>query len=72
MVRDAARYLPAISAARYEASLFEVKTLLGKNEVDDGRPILFHRDARLPQLCSVLGGKIDNIYDILDRLSALF
>jgi glycine/D-amino acid oxidase-like deaminating enzyme len=71
MLRDAARYLPAISAARYETSLFEVKTVLGKNEVDDGRPILFHRDTRLPQLCSVLGGKIDNIYDILDRISAL-
>jgi glycine/D-amino acid oxidase-like deaminating enzyme len=70
MIRDVARYLPAILDARYVDSLFEVKTVLVKNEGDDGRPILFEADPALPGLYSVLGGKIDNIYDILEKLDA--
>ncbi len=70
MLRDAARYLPAMAGAQHLDSLWEVKTVLLKNESDDGRPILFERSARLPGLVSVLGGKIDNIYDVLERLDA--
>lgn len=68
MRRDARRFLPAIEEARYEGSLFETKTVLMKNETDDGRPILFERSAEFPGLVSILGGKIDNIYDVLERL----
>lgn len=68
MLRDAARYMPAIIGARHVDSLFEVKTVLVKNEGDDGRPILFERHAELPGCYSILGGKIDNIYDVLERL----
>ncbi|MFT0531676.1 FAD-dependent oxidoreductase [Castellaniella hirudinis] len=68
MVRDAGRYLPAILEAKYVDSLFEVKTVLIKNEGDDGRPILFEKHATLPGCYSVLGGKIDNIYDVLEKL----
>lgn len=68
MVRDVARYLPAILEAKYVDSLFEVKTVLVKNEGDDGRPILFEKHAELPGCYSVLGGKIDNIYDVLEKL----
>jgi glycine/D-amino acid oxidase-like deaminating enzyme len=68
MIRDVGRYFPAISDARYVESLFEVKTVLVKNEGDDGRPILFERHASLPGCYSVLGGKIDNIYDVLEKL----
>lgn len=70
MVRDSARYLPAVARAKYVDSLFEVKTVLVKNEGDDGRPILFERHPELPDCFSILGGKIDNIYDILERLDA--
>lgn len=70
MVRDAARYLPAIADAKYVESLFEVKTVLIKNEGDDGRPILFERHASLLNCYSILGGKIDNIYDALEKLDA--
>ncbi len=70
MVRDAERYLPAIAKAKYVESLFEVKTVLVKNEGDDGRPILFERHASLPNCYSILGGKIDNIYDALEKLDA--
>lgn len=68
MLRDVARYVPAIRQARYVESLFEIKTVLMKNEADDGRPILFERYAALPGCYSVLGGKIDNIYDVFKKL----
>jgi len=70
MVRDAGRYMPAVLDAKYVDSLFEVKTVLVKNEADDGRPILFEAHAGLPGCYSVLGGKIDNIYDVLEKLDA--
>lgn len=70
MVRDVGRYIPAVLAARHIDSLFEVKTILTKNENDDGRPILFEKHAALPGCYSVLGGKIDNIYDVLEKLDA--
>lgn len=68
MIRDTARYLPSMRQAKYIDSLFEVKTVLIKNEGDDGRPILFEKDTELPGCYSVLGGKIDNIYDVLEKL----
>ena len=70
MVRDVARYMPAIQDAKYVDSLFEVKTILVKNEGDDGRPILFEKYSQLPGCYSILGGKIDNIYDILEKLDS--
>nr|WP_085704357.1 FAD-dependent oxidoreductase [Pseudomonas sp. MCal1] len=70
MVRDVSRYLPSLSKAQYVESLFEVKTILMKNESDDGRPILFEKYEDLPRCFSILGGKIDNIYDVLEKLDA--
>ncbi len=68
MVRDVSRYMPAIQDAKYVDSLFEVKTILVKNEGDDGRPILFEKHFQFPRCYSILGGKIDNIYDVLEKL----
>ncbi len=68
MVRDAGRYLPALLQAKYVDSLFEVKTVLLKNESDDGRPILFEKHSQYAGCYTVLGGKIDNIYDVIERL----
>jgi glycine/D-amino acid oxidase-like deaminating enzyme len=70
MIRDVERYMPAVRNAQYVDSLFEVKTVLAKNEVDDGRPILFEKHNDLKGCYSVLGGKIDNIYDVLEKLDA--
>jgi glycine/D-amino acid oxidase-like deaminating enzyme len=70
MIRDVGRYLPAVLDAKYVESLFEVKTVLVKNESDDGRPILFEKHLELPGCYSVLGGKIDNVYDVLEKLDA--
>jgi hypothetical protein len=68
MLRDVCRWMPCMSDAKPEGTLFEVKTVLVRNESDDGRPILFERNCDHPGLFSVLGGKIDNVYDILERL----
>jgi glycine/D-amino acid oxidase-like deaminating enzyme len=64
MIRDAARFLPCLAKCQYRDSLWEVKTLLPQSELDDGRPILFHQCPQLPKLITILGGKLDNIYDI--------
>ena len=48
--------------------MFEVKTVLTANERDDGRPILLHRHSPGRRFYSVMGGKIDNIYDLFDAL----
>ena len=70
MRRDASRYMPSLQGVSHEESLFEVKTVLVENETDDGRPILFERHPEVPGCYSVLGGKIDNIYDIYTRLDS--
>jgi glycine/D-amino acid oxidase-like deaminating enzyme len=70
MLRDVQRYMPVMAESKYEDSLFEIKTILMKNESDDGRPILFEKSTTLNGLYSILGGKIDNIYDVLERLNS--
>ncbi|WP_306250398.1 FAD-binding oxidoreductase [Parvularcula sp. IMCC14364] len=64
MVADAAKYMPGATRVTYEKSLFDVKTVLLKNERDDGRPILFHQHSDAPNVTSIMGGKLDNIYDL--------
>jgi glycine/D-amino acid oxidase-like deaminating enzyme len=66
MLLDAQRYVPAMAEARWQRSLHEVKTVLVKNERDDGRPILFQRNPERSHIISIMGGKIDNIYDLFD------
>ncbi len=68
MRRDAARFVPLLEDCRHVESLFEIKTVPLSREGDDGRPIVVH-DLRpaLPAM-SILGGKVDNIYDVLPRV----
>jgi hypothetical protein len=68
MVREASRYIPTLENIKYVDSLFEIKTILLKNEINDGRPILFETYKNFPGLYSILGAKIDNIYDVFSRL----
>ena len=68
MIKDAARYLPCLNEASYEDSLFEVKTVLMQNEVDDGRPILYRPNYGIDNFSVLLGAKIDNIYDVVGAL----
>ncbi|MCC6717874.1 MAG: FAD-binding oxidoreductase [Acetobacteraceae bacterium] len=68
MMRDARRYVPALEGAVHVRSLFDIKTLVDGTQGDDARPILFHRDATAPRLVSILGSKLDNIFDVLDTV----
>ncbi len=72
MLKDAQRYVPALSECRYVESLWEVKTVLPQSEVDDSRPILFKCSERLPNVISVMGGKIDNVFDVQDRIRSKY
>lgn len=69
MIRDICRYMPGLREARHEDSLYEIKTVLCKNEVDDGRPILYRMHHGVKGFGVVLGGKIDNVYDVLDMIA---
>ena len=65
MLLDSSRYLPAIRKCEYRESIWELKALLPSSEVDDSRPILFKTNYGLQNYHCVMGGKIDNVYDIL-------
>ena len=72
MVRDAARYIPALAASEYRGSLWDVKTVLPRSETDDSRPILFRPDHGIPNYHVVMGAKIDNVYDVADEMAKRF
>ena len=72
MIRDAARYIPSLADSRFVESLWEVKTILPRSEVDDSRPILFRSIEQAPNVICILGGKIDNIFDIQDYIREFF
>jgi glycine/D-amino acid oxidase-like deaminating enzyme len=64
MVKDAARYVPVLAEVRQADSFWEVKTVLPQSEASDSRPILVSRSPRMPGLVSILGSKIDNVFEI--------
>ncbi len=68
MIRDAQRYIPSLHQAKYVESLYEIKTVLLQNELDDGRPILFRQNHGVQNFSTIMGGKIDNIYDVLELI----
>jgi hypothetical protein len=68
MLNDSQRYIPALKEAKYVESIYEIKTVLLQNEDDDGRPILYRENYGIDHLYNIMGGKIDNIYDILERI----
>jgi len=64
MLLDSVRYLPSLAKCSYVDSLWEVKTILPQSDDSDSRPILFKTDSKVPSFISILGGKIDNIFEI--------
>lgn len=58
---------PKIATAKHAGSVLEIKAILKKSQTDDSRPILFHRHAS-NRTFSILGGKIDNVFDMLEYL----
>lgn len=69
MKKDAMRFMPILADIENTESLYEIRTVLQQNEHDDGRPILFHEDSSLPYFYTVMGSKIDNMYDVLEFIS---
>jgi glycine/D-amino acid oxidase-like deaminating enzyme len=69
MLREAAHFLPCLAAADPIRSIFEIKAILTRNEDDDGRPILIEQSEASPRIWSILGSKIDNIFDALDFIA---
>ena len=65
MARDARRFLPVMDDVVYQESLFDIKTTLTETLVDDARPIAIRTDRGCDRFVSILGGKIDNIFDVL-------
>jgi glycine/D-amino acid oxidase-like deaminating enzyme len=71
MQRDAQRYMPLLAAVRHRRSLFEAKVVPNQHEIDDGRPVLFRCHNEDPLCISVLGSKIDSVFE-LERAVAQF
>ena len=69
MKKDAQRYMPILSKLKYIESLFEIKTIVSRNEVDDGRPIVLKKHS--DSIYSILGTKLDNIYDLEERIEKI-
>lgn len=67
---DVRRYLPVIEEATVVGSLREIKTVLASSERNDSRPILVRSDLGLPGYTCILGGKIDNIDDVLHTIAS--
>lgn len=68
MINDSRRYMPIIDKAKWRKSIFDVKSVPIKNEQDDGRPILLQPHPELPGFTTILGSKIDNIYDLFEAI----
>ncbi len=72
MKADVIRYIPRLKDMKLVDTISEVKTVLEKSEDDVSRPILFKPDFGLKGYNCIMGGKLDNIYDILAELKILY
>ena len=68
MLRDAQRFMPCLGNARLRGSIFDIKAVLSRHEDDDARPVLYEADPRNPRMISILGSKIDNVYDVIETI----
>lgn len=74
MYADIKRYMPAAAEIKYTGeSLWEIKTVLPQSEDDDSRPILYkeHFGGVKNYVC-IMGGKIDNVYDVFRELKETY
>lgn len=62
---DASKFIPALKDVQYDHSQWTVKTVLQASEQNDSRPIFIDWNAGIKNFNCVLGGKIDNVYDML-------
>lgn len=71
MIADVRRYVPALGATEYVDSVREVKAVLADQDRTDSRPILVRAEPSLPGYVCIMGGKIDNVNDVLHEVTAL-
>jgi len=67
MKKSASLYVPVIDYVKKTGAIQEIKTFLVNSEDNDSRPILFARHS-IQNCYSILGGKLDNVFDMLERL----
>lgn len=72
MKKDVERFIPSMKDATYKDSLYEVRTILTQMEASDGRPILLKDNYGFEKFHVVLGGKIDNVYDVIKGIKRNF
>lgn len=65
IIKDTIRFIPCLAKAEHKGSIKEVKVLLARNNIDDGRPSLFKKDYGFKGFDVVMGAKLDNIYEII-------
>jgi L-2-hydroxyglutarate oxidase LhgO len=70
MLNDAIRYLPMLKKCYSDESLFQTKAVLNIAENNDGRPIYYHKNYHVPNFHQIMGGKIDNVYDIIEEIES--
>lgn len=67
MQKDAIRIMPMMQELVHKDSLWELKAVLPASEANDSRPILMKEHPDMPGLFNILGGKLDNIYDMEEQ-----
>lgn len=72
MYADVVRYIPSLKGMGLMDTITEVKTVLMKSEGDDSRPILFKAHMGMRNYTCIMGGKLDNIYDVFEELEQLY
>lgn len=74
MIADLKRYMPLANKITYSGeSIWEIKTVLPQSEGDDSRPILYKDNyGGLKNYVCIMGGKIDNIYDVFRELKVTY
>lgn len=65
----ARKYLREDYEVRYVSSLYSMKPILQKSEIDDSRPTVIRCSNNRPTFVSVLSGKINTVYDLDEVLS---
>lgn len=68
MIADSQRYLPCMAQSVERGSIFEAKAIPTASKISDSRPIIFHKGHSDSRVTTVLGGKIDNIYDLFSAI----
>ena len=64
--KDIVKFIPGLKNMKHIGSIVQKKTIFPQNSADDGRPIMYKKNHGIENFDVIVGGKIDNIYDIFD------